>query len=45
MSFPMKTVTIRTRQNDGKVLKKTTVPQKIPKKMTTFHYEGDKGGQ
>jgi len=35
-------VTIRTRQPNGVVIKKTTTPQRLPKKMTTFHYEGTK---
>jgi len=41
----MKTVTIRTRQPNGIVVKKTTTPQRLPKKMTTFHYEGAKPSQ
>ena len=40
----MKVVTIRTRQPNGQVVKKTTTPSKLPKKMTTFHYEGNKSG-
>ena len=37
----MKTVTIRTRKPNGQVVKKTTTPAKLPKSMTTFHYEGN----
>ena len=40
----MKVVTIRTRQPNGQVVKKTTTPANLPKKMTTFHYEGKKNG-